>query len=305
MDILTQLSELKSYDIGAATIGNFDGLHLGHRALIERTVLSKGTGQSLLITFDPHPREVLNPGTRVPRLSLWPEILHEFQSLNVDLVLRLKFDRPLARTSAEDFLNLIWDSSQLRTLIVGHDFALGADRKGDAHFMRDWAHRKNVHFSQLSPIQIGNETVSSQRIREFLNLGNIEKANQFLGRNYSVRGEVIHGDGRGKSLNFPTANLKTASEKIKPALGVYAGWAIISGKKYCAVSNIGTKPTFVENNPEVSFEVHILNFASEIYGQELEFELHSRIRAEKKFSSREELIDEISSDIRIALERLK
>lgn len=302
METFKSFHDLETHQVGGVTIGNFDGFHLGHQSLIQALKRATAERPCLLITFDPHPREVLSPGIQVPRLSEWDELLENFEKSGVDLVLRLTFDERLKNTSARDFMAQLWSAAPFTSLVVGHDFALGSQREGDASYLAHWSQEKNVSFLRVSPFELGGEIVSSQRIREALIKGDVKKAAQLLGRPFRLSGLVVKGDARGRTLNFPTANLKVSNQLIRPAFGVYGGRSFIKGKVYDSVCNIGRRPTF-KNQDDITIEVHILNFSDEIYDETLDFEFLFRIREEKKFDSKEELIKQIHKDILSAKER--
>lgn len=296
MEIFTSFSELQAHQVGAVTIGNFDGLHLGHQNLVQALKRLAGNLPCLLVTFDPHPREVLCPGAKIPRLMEWEDLVDELKASGVNYVLRLRFDDKLKKTSAEDFMIALWKATSFRSLVIGHDFALGAQREGDGAYLSKWCEEKGAKFLQIPPFSLDGEVVSSQRIRESLMAGDVEKAALLLGRPFHLQGEVMRGDSRGRTLNFPTANLRVCDQLIKPRQGVYGGKAFVKGRSYFAVCNVGKRPTFKDEDP-VTIEVHLLDFSEEIYEESLRFEFLFHLRDEKKFSSKEELIRQIQQDI--------
>lgn len=305
MEIFKTFSELKTHKVGAVTIGNFDGFHLGHQSLIHTLKKATQNQPCLLITFDPHPREVLNPSQQVPRLSRWEDLLDQFSAIGVDYVLRLQFTEDLKNTSAQDFMATLWSATQFTKLVVGHDFALGSQREGNGLFLSNWCQERNVDFVQVPPFEAEGETVSSQKIREAVIAGNMNRAAQFLGHPFFLKGKVMRGDARGRTLGFPTANIYIESRLIEPAQGVYGGKAMIRGKSYYAVCNIGRRPTFNSMDSETRIEIHLLDFSEDIYDELLMFEFHFSLRRELKFSSKEELMGQIQKDIALTRERFK
>lgn len=305
MEIFSQLSDLKGIEVDGVTIGNFDGFHLGHQSLVLALKKELSGGRSLLVTFDPHPREVIHRDRQVPRLSQWPLLARWFEEAGLDYVLRLPFDEKLMKTSAEDFMGSLWKSVSFSHLVIGHDFALGAKREGNYEFLSGWSQNHQVNLKQVNSFKLDDVVVSSRKIREALSEGDLDQANRFLGRPYVLIGEVVSGDGRGKTLQFPTANLKASEKSLVPGNGVYGARVHIGGESHFAVCNVGVRPTFYSGESHPSIEAHILDFAQEIYGQKLEVEFLFRVRKEKKFSSVDDLKAQIKDDIRYARERFK
>lgn len=304
MEIFTSFSDLRAHKMGAVTIGNFDGLHLGHQSLVRALTEAAGDRPCLLVTFDPHPREVLCPGTRVPHLLEWDDLVSELQSLGVTSILRLPFNDELKSTSADEFMRRLWEATSFEALVIGHDFALGSHREGDGAYLSRWSQERGVEFQQIPPFKQNGEVVSSQKIRESLLNGDVEKAARFLGRPFRLKGRVIQGDARGRTLNFPTANLEVSAPMIRPRRGVYGGKAFVRGQSHVAVCNLGKRPTFKEED-SATIEVHLLDFSEEIYNETLSFEFLFHLREEKKFSSKEELITQIRKDIELARGKFK
>jgi len=307
METYHSFSELKPSPVGAVTIGNFDGYHLGHESLIRALLRESGQEKSLLVTFSPHPREVLFPGTVVPKLSSsWEELESWLRERGVSEALKLHFDRQLQDMSAEEFLQNLWSKRPFKHLVVGHDFALGSNREGDASFLKNWTEAKGAQFHLLSAFKVNKEIVSSQKIREVLSKGGISLAAQFLGRNYSLSGRVVPGDGRGRSLQFPTANFELEKGQLVPGHGVYAGWTHLKDHPPLAsVANLGDRPTFESNRSDKRLEVHILDFSRDLYGLDLKFEFVKRLREERKFPSIDELKSQIQMDVDAARKALK
>jgi riboflavin kinase/FMN adenylyltransferase len=304
MEIYQDLNALGGKPVGAVTVGNFDGLHLGHQALLELLTKNAGPKGSLVVTFEPHPREVLQPGVKVPRLMTPPHFQKELEALGVSRLLVLPFDESLKNTSAADFMAGLWKAAPFEHLVEGYDFVLGAGREGDRAFLEKWCAKKSVKFHQVSAVSHKGETVSSHRIRELLQEGEVEKAAGFLGRPFLVEAEVERGDQRGRLLHFPTANLKIPETLVLPKRGVYAGRARVKGVEHVAVANLGKRPTF-HSSSALLLEVHLLDFSDDLYGERMEFEFVHYLREEKKFSSKEELVEQIAKDVAQTRSRMK
>lgn len=301
---MIHLSELEAIELNHAsvvTIGVFDGVHLGHQYLVRRLVDSaRGSGRLAgVITFYPHPDVVLRGITGRYYLSTPEERAALLGDLGVDFVVTLSFNDHLRHIRAADFVNLMVEHLHLSELWVGKEFALGYKREGNVPFLREQGAQKGfvvdaVDLVAVEDTETGPRTISSSAIRQALTAGEIETANHMLGRNYGVRGEVVHGLARGRSIGFPTANIAVPAERLIPANGVYAGWALLDGERFMAVTNVGTRPTF--SGQDVTVEAYLLDFDRDIYGQTLEFQFVTRLRPEMKFSGIDALIAQISAD---------
>lgn len=287
------------------TIGNFDGLHLGHRKIISRLMhlAAEKSAQTVVMTFDPHPRQVLQPGEEFHRLFSRNDLEQELQKLSIDTFVVEPFSRELSQLEPESFINeYILKPLQPTNLVVGYDFSFGANRKGTLQVLEKICASFGISLEVVSAQKIGDQVISSTRIRQLLVDGDVELASQMLGRFFYTEGIVERGEGRGRKLGIPTANLHTP-EYILPKIGVYAGWLHFKGARYKAVCNIGRNPTFHEQWP-IKVEIHVLDFASDLYGETLRMEFASRLRDEKKFSSMDELKAQIQIDIEDARKRL-
>ncbi|MEA3344926.1 MAG: bifunctional riboflavin kinase/FAD synthetase [Chloroflexota bacterium] len=301
MKIISDLTHLTVSLNSVVTIGAFDGVHLGHQALIRRLIARARElrCQAALITFHPHPSEVLT-GRRAPRYLTTPEekaaILGE---LGVDLLAVLPFTRRMARTSASDFLAQTSSALHMRELWVGPQFALGRDREGDIPALRSLGRRLGFRLRVVEPVTNGGELVTSSRIRELVRSGRVRKAGRLLGRPYSVVGNVVGGDHRGKRLGFPTANLKVPVERLLPSDGVYSGYVWVGDERYRAVMNIGFRPTFdghEHSSVPRTLEAHLFDFNGDLYGADLKVEFVKYLRSEVKFDSIEALIAQMQED---------
>ena len=281
------------------TVGNFDGLHQGHRHLIEALVsqASKIGAPSAVYTFDPPPRVVLSPDKRAPRIQSWTDKVRIMGELGVDLVIVERFTPSFAQHPHSWFTDVVLGQRiQPVGLVVGYDFRFGRNREGDVSTVRNAFPSIPIH--QVEPLQVDGKTVSSSRIRSAVGEGHVEEASRLLGCPHRIRGTVIHGDARGRTIGFPTANLQTDAE-LMPAQGVYAVRARCDDHQWKnAVANLGTRPTF--DGRGVLMEVHVIDFQGDLYGAEMEVEFIDRIRGEVAFSSTNDLIQQIESDIALA-----
>lgn len=281
------------------TIGSFDGVHLGHQHIIRSLVeqARRANSPAVAVTFYPHPQKVLRNVGEPFYLSTPEEKDGLMSNLGVDSVLTIHFDLPFSKTSAADFMRCLHNQLAFSRLMIGHDFTLGANREGNFSMLERIGQELGYQVAAIEPVRIESRTISSSGIRDLLTAGNIAEANRYLGRPYQLSGPVVHGDGRGKHIGIPTANLAVWEEKLVPAVGVYAALAEVEGLTYDSVVNIGHRPTFYEHPAEKSIEVHLLEFDREIYGQRMRLKLVERIRPEIRFSSAQELMDQIHKDI--------
>jgi len=281
------------------TIGVFDGVHRGHQEIIRH--LTAGAHQqnasAVVLTFHPHPEAVLGKKRDLKYLSLPDEKAALLDSLNVDAVVTLPFTRELAALSAETFMRRVQQRIHARRVLIGYDFALGRGREGDAVRLAEIRTSLGFVVQTFSPVLQNEEIVSSSHIRAYLASGRVREAADMLGRRYAIPGVVVHGDGRGGKIGIPTANLRISPEKAVPANGVYACEAIVEGTRFLAVTNIGTRPTFLPDSQSVCIEAHLLDFEGALYGKTLSLTFFARLRDEKTFSSVEDLLEQIRQDI--------
>ena len=289
------------------TIGIFDGVHCGHQEIIRHLTAGakRANAAALVISFYPHPAAVLGKRKNVKYLSLPDEKAELLEKLGVDVFLEHPFDQEIATLSAKEFMVRIEKRVQRKKMLIGYDFALGKDRQGDAEYLTALGEKSGYAVQTFEPLLSEGAAISSSRVRDALADGHVRDAHHLLGHPYTLCGSVIHGDGRGRKINIPTANIEIKAEKITPKNGVYATWAILQGKKHPAVTNIGIRPTFTPDKERANIETHILGFSKNIYGEELKLELVERLRDEKKFSSVNELLQQIHADIEKAQEILK
>lgn len=280
-------------------LGNFDGMHLGHRRLLEslQQASKRLALDPVVLTFEPHPRHFLFPEKRTVLLTPPREKAERLAEFGVE-VITMVFDNTLAQMSGEDFIRVLVERLQGQHFLLGPGHRFGKNAKGDAQMLERMLGSSSGNKVKEIPPEIleGGMVVSSSHIRRFLEEGQIEMANRMLGRPYFLRGKVIRGEERGKSLGFPTANLWLEDErKALPAFGVYGGRALFKNQFYSAVANLGVKPTF--SGHSATIEIHLLEFTGDLYGEELGFEVQHFLRPEQKFASIEALRAQIGLDI--------
>ena len=301
MIVIHDLTHSITDSCSVATIGVFDGVHLGHQALICQLVTQAQVlrCQAALITFHPHPAEVLS-GSVFPRYMTTPsEKAVILEKLGIDLLAILAFTRQMANTSAVDFLTQVCHVLHVREIWVGPQFALGHDRQGNIPALRELGRTLGFNLQVMEPLRCGpgdngGELVTSSRIRRLVLAGKMREAAQLLGRFYSVMDEVAHGDHRGRTLGFPTANLEVPEDRIMPPDGVYAGYGWVGEKRHEAVMSLGVRPTFGDH--ERLLEVYLLDFDVDLYGTDLRVEFVARLRPEMKFDSAQTLIAQMYQD---------
>lgn len=286
------------------TIGNFDGVHLGHRGIF-RHVVDKAyelTGTAAVVTFEPHPLRLLAPDKAPLRLNTPEEKVRLLAASCIDLLVVLEFTQQLAEMPAEIFVReILVGKLGVQHLIVGYDYAFGRNRQGDTAFLAAQAKLHNFTLEILEPIRAEQQAHSSTAIRNCLREGRVADAIKILGRNFTLDGEVVHGEGRGRKLGFPTANLVTQKE-ILPRDGVYAVKVKWRDEDYDGVINIGRRPTFVDS--AVTLEIHLLDFQDDLYGERLRIYFVERLRDEQRFPSVEALQEAVVADIARAREVL-
>jgi riboflavin kinase/FMN adenylyltransferase len=282
------------------TVGNFDGLHLGHQELI-RTVVERARElgrASALYTFDPHPRRVLQPDRAPLQLMTWEQLERGLESAGIDYLIREPFTREFAAYEADAFLrDVIAKRVAPRDLYVGRDFHFGKGRSGSGETLARIAPSLGMHVEIIAQVVVDGRDVSSTHVREFLRDGKVADAARYLGRPYAIQGTVVMGDQRGRTLGFPTANLDPENELI-PANGVYATTVRLLDRDdpvlWPAVTNVGSRPTFELGR--VLTEAHLLDYEGDLYGARIELAFHQRIRDERRFSGPDELKQQIARD---------
>ncbi|MGA2409306.1 MAG: bifunctional riboflavin kinase/FAD synthetase [Candidatus Binataceae bacterium] len=301
MEITRDPEMLRAYVSPVVAIGNFDGVHAGHQAILKQaTDEAKALkGGAFALTFDPLPARVLAP-ERAPRLILTPEDkLELLRGSGLDAVLVLEFTLALSRLTPREFVReYLVDRIGARTVVVGHSVSFGNQRAGNAAVMEELGREFGFKTRVVGPITVGKLEASSTRVREAVTEGDMAVAAKLLGRHHFVRGPVVHGRERGRTIGFPTANIRSRTELLPPD-GVYATKIILpDGSVHGSITNIGMRPTFAE--PERTIEAHIFDFNRDIYDQDVKLELIERIRPEKKFESGAALAAQIASDVQRA-----
>ena len=283
----------------ALALGTFDGLHLGHRHVIGTAVARAAeiSCRSVVVTFDPHPLEVLRPSAEPVLLTTPDERLALLSDLGVDIALVLPFDLAFSRTTAQEWLDAILARRlAARAVFVGASYTFGHRREGTAARLAEWGRSHGVEVHLLPAVLVNAEPVSSSRVRGALREGLVDEAARLLGRGYTLGGQVVRGEGRGRSLGYPTANLQvSSSRKIVPARGVYATIAEVGTRRYWGATNIGVRPTF--GGTALSIETHFLENTGDHLGESMTLTFVRRIREERKFSGAEALARQISTDI--------
>jgi riboflavin kinase/FMN adenylyltransferase len=286
------------------TLGNFDGVHLGHQAIFKKVVERAGEikGTSMAFTFEPHPLKVLSPERSPQLLNTFHGKMRLFEAAGIELVICANFTRVFADQHPEDFAReVLHRQIGVTEVYVGYDYAFGRGREGSIESLKRMGATYGFKVGVIEPVQVDGLVVSSSTVRDLISNGRVAEAARLLGRNYAIEGEVVHGSHRGHTLGFPTANLKTANELI-PAFGVYAVLAHVGGRTFKGVASIGIRPTF-DSGP-VSVEVYLFDFSEDLYGREMEVVFIERLRGEERFSSAEALVRQIREDVQHAHEVL-
>ncbi|MCW9708928.1 bifunctional riboflavin kinase/FAD synthetase [Fodinibius salsisoli] len=290
------------------TVGTFDGVHAGHRAILD-TVVRKAKerkARSVLVTFDPHPRNIINPGeSGIKLLTTTQERSEILKELGIDEMVVIPFDRDFSLLSSEEFIrDVIYEKIGVSEFVIGYDHHFGRDRKGTIETIETLGKELDFDAYVVSKREIGDQTVSSTAIRKAISEeGNVERAATFLQRPYRLNGMVVHGDKRGKEIGYPTANIKPEHpEKILPQDGVYAVRVRVMDNWFKGMMNIGTRPTF--DGKVRTLEVNLFDFDENIYGKEVQVRFFNRIRKEIKFDGINELIQQLKKDEKKAQELL-
>lgn len=298
MRIYRQISDFTSPCHPVATVGVFDGVHLGHLEIISRlsAIARSKNCESVIITFDPHPRLVLPHHAEVRLLQTLDEKLQRFEVAGVDAVLVIPFNREFAGITPHDFIkNVLVDQLQVSHVITGYDHFFGQNRQGGFDLLKEMGEKHNFTVDELPMVTIGTYTVSSSSVRRTLLDGDVSLAASMLGYAYSMKGEVVAGNKIGRNIGFPTANLKpNCDHKLIPGQGVYASLVVINGAIYKGMTNIGYRPTIDADH--LTIEVNIFDFAQDIYGCEITLSFIERIRSEKRFASLGDLQLQLAED---------
>ena len=290
----------------AATIGNFDGHHIGHRALLQAVVQSahKADGTAVVLTFDPHPAKILAPQVELRFLTSPEEKLARFEAAGIDEVVLLEFSEAFAKLSPEAFVEqVLYDGLRLKEIFVGQHFAFGHRRAGKIADLVALGSRYGLVVHPVSPVMLEGEVVSSTRIRQLIQAGNVSQAAILLGRQYTMTGVVMPGAQRGQTLGWPTANLPLPQDRVIPPDGVYATVAVVNQARHDSVAYIGKRPTFDAGTRLL--EVYLLDGVYELYGQSISVEFIERVRGDMQFGGGEGLSRQIASDVAAARAMLR
>ncbi len=284
-----------------ATIGNFDGVHRGHLTLFDMVKQRAAmiNGESVVITFDPHPLKVMKPGNGPPLITPTAQKLDLIKAAGIETIFCIPFTKDFAAISAREFIqNILLDGIGIREIVVGYDYNFGRGREGNIELLKEMGQTGGFLVHVAEPVHIGDRLVSSTAIRKLIQEGNLPDAKLLLGRDYQISGQVIKGMNRGgRLLGFPTANLAPVDELV-PKVGVYAVHVVIDGMIFEGVTNIGYNPTFGKG--PFSVETHILDFKRDLVGKNIVIRFKKRLRNEKKFGSIHELSDQIRKDVLLA-----
>ena len=298
MKVLNSVPELSEIPgPHCVAIGVFDGVHLGHQALIRRAIAEaeRMRGSAVVLTFHPHPARVLRPDSAPHLLTSTPHKLRLIETLGCRYLLLATFDLAFAAQAPEVFIEaLVRSANPLRMICVGHNWAFGKGRSGNVAMLAGLGERFGFETLEIEPVKVDGALVSSTRIRKAVETGDFETARRLLGRDYTILGTVVSGAGRGSGIGFPTANLAAHNERFPPN-GVYAVRALLDSRWYDGVANVGVRPT-VGGNADRVLEVHIFDFSGDCYGHDLEVKFERFLRPEQKFSSIEELRAQIARD---------
>ena len=298
MEIFRQLDALPDQLRGGAlTIGNFDGVHLGHAAIVDvlKSQARRGGGPAIVFTFDPHPVRLLRPEQTPPPLTWTKRKAELLAEIGVDAVIAYPTDLPLLQLTAKDFFEqIVCKAVAAQAVVEGENFYFGRDRQGDIPTLRALCRSHDMELMVVPPVSVDRQPVSSSHIRNLLAAGDVATAARMLTRPYRLRGMVTHGAGRGGKLGFPTANLE-AIDTLIPADGVYAGIAWANDRQRAAAIHIGANPTFGEMHKKV--EIHLVDCSETLYGMPLEVDFVMRLRDTGKFESADSLKDQLAQDV--------
>lgn len=288
------------------TIGSFDGVHLGHQAILRKLVAGAHAegARAVVLTFNPHPAVVLGKRRQPRLLTSVDQRAALMEALGVDILVTHPFNLQVAALSARQFLAHLQEHLGVRELWVGHDFAMGRDRSGDVTALQRLGAEMGFRVHAIPPVALEGQVVSSSRIRAALAEGDVAAAARLLGRAFSLDGQVIRGEGRGRTLGIPTANLDVPEDRAIPGTGVYVCQALFKQQVLGAVANIGFRPTFGGPDPGPVVEAHLLDFEEDLYDQTLILSFLERLRGEKRFEGPQALVAQIRKDIALARQHL-
>ncbi|MAC95180.1 MAG: riboflavin biosynthesis protein RibF [Flavobacteriales bacterium] len=300
MKIYQGIEQFEKLEKAVVTTGTFDGVHIGHRTILNRLieVAKKMKGESVLLTFYPHPRMVLQEDAELRLLNTIDEKTQLLEKAGIDHLIIHPFTKEFSRTTSLEFVrDLLVNQIGTKKLVIGYDHHFGRNREGSFEHLKEYGPVYGFEVEEIPAQDIDDVNVSSTKIRKALVAGDVKTANNYLGHNFQLNGVVVHGNKVGRELGYPTANIDLQNKyKLIPAEGIYAVKVRLKDESYNGMLNIGRRPTINSGNGEVSIEVNIFDFKKEIYGEKIQLELIERIRDEKKFDSKDELIAEMQKD---------
>ena len=311
MEIIKGIENLKrSFKNPVVTLGNFDGVHLGHQDIFKRVrdEASKIHGEGVVITFEPHPLKVLAPEKFLPLLTPFRKKMMLIQKSGIETVLCVEFSLTFSEILPSEFIKrILVEKIMVKEVVIGYNYHFGKGQKGDAHTLKEEGEVLDFEVEVVEPFRIGQTIVSSSKIRDLIQRGEVERASELLGRDYPIIGKVVEGAKRGQTLGFPTANLEM-SDELYPKTGVYAVEVEWRQRRLNGLAHLGSNPTFFSEQDwkgkPISLEVYILNFNRDIYGEEIQINFKRRIRDEIRFESSSLLIEQIKKDIQWAQENV-
>ena len=299
MNIYYDIEDFKKVPNAIVTIGTFDGVHRGHQAILKNMVnrAKETDGESVVVTFYPHPRQVLSHDAGIRFISTQEEKIQHLEALGIDNLIIIKFTKEFAAISSEDFIkDYIVKNIQPAILVIGYDHHFGKGRSGDFSMLYELGNQYHFKVEKIQEQDVDDMAVSSTKIRHFLEDGDIHHANLLLGYEFSYTGKVIHGQQVGQKMGYPTANIDVAEEfQLIEKPGVYATYVDFEGRSYPAMTYIGKRPTMHDNRPQ-SIETHILDFDQDLYDKEIKIRFVDYVRDDKKFDNFEALKQQISND---------
>ena len=296
--IKSSITKIPESDFNIATIGSFDGIHIGHEKILQTLIkiAKKNNGKSILITFWPHPRYVLKKNNDFKLLTSLDEKIKIFKKNKIDILYIVDFSLKFSKVSANKFIeNILLDKLKINCLLIGYNNNFGKNREGNIKYLEQNKKKFDIDIISIPKQSVDNISISSTKIREYLNSRKIRSANRLLGRKYLINGKVVRGNGIGRKINFPTANIEIDEpKKLLPKSGVYAVEVVLSRKIYLGMLNIGYNPTI--KNEKKSIEVNIFKFSEDIYNDKISISFVRRIRNEKKFKNLNELKKQLIID---------